>query len=72
MHNVKNEMDPVCGMLVEATEFAEQTMYNQRTYYFCSTGCKDKFDSDPAEFEFEPSSRPIGRTKSLDEQLRPN
>ena len=41
--------DPVCGMTVEppgAGTFA----HRGKTYYFCSTGCLEKFRSDPAKW----------------------
>lgn len=41
------ETDPVCGMQVEAGT-AVTSEYQGRTYYFCSAGCKKKFDDKPA------------------------
>ena len=45
--------DPNCGMQVEESEAAGQSEYEGKTYYFCSTGCKAKFEADPAEFADE-------------------
>ncbi len=42
--------DPICGMDVEEAEAAGQTEYEGETYYFCSPGCKAKFDLNPAEY----------------------
>ena len=42
--------DPVCGMQVEESDAAGESEYDGKTYYFCSTGCKAKFDADPAEY----------------------
>ena len=42
--------DPVCGMQVEESEAAGQTEHEGRTYYFCSTACKDKFDQSPEDY----------------------
>ncbi len=42
--------DPVCGMQVEESEAAGQTEHEGRTYYFCSTACKERFDGNPAEY----------------------
>ena len=39
--------DPVCGMDVERDEAAGQTDFQGKTYYFCSTECKEKFDKSP-------------------------
>lgn len=42
--------DPICGMDVEESEAAGRSEYEGITYYFCSSGCKDKFDKDPEEY----------------------
>jgi P-type Cu+ transporter len=39
------EKDPVCGMTVEAAKAAGKSERDGKAYYFCSVGCKDKFDS---------------------------
>ncbi len=41
--------DPVCGMEVneEGAKFTSE--YEGTTYYFCCAGCKNAFDSNPAE-----------------------
>lgn len=45
----KREKDPVCGMdLSESTEYKSE--YGGKTYLFCSEDCKNKFDSNPAEY----------------------
>ena len=43
------QKDVVCGMSVEA-EDAETSNYQGKTYYFCSTECKNMFDQSPAEY----------------------
>lgn len=45
--------DPICGMQVEESAAAGQSEYEGKTYYFCSTGCKAKFEADPAEYADE-------------------
>ncbi|MBN2241476.1 MAG: heavy metal translocating P-type ATPase [Acidobacteria bacterium] len=40
--------DPVCGMTFEPSQAAAQTEFQGRTYYFCSTGCLEKFRRNPA------------------------
>ena len=42
--------DPVCGMDVEESEAAAQAEYEGTTYYFCATGCRDKFEANPQEY----------------------
>ena len=42
--------DPICGMQVEEAEAAGQSDYEGRTYYFCSTSCKGKFDESPEDY----------------------
>jgi YHS domain-containing protein len=39
--------DPVCHMDIEITAAAGRSDYDGNTYYFCSTGCKRDFDTDP-------------------------
>ncbi|MBU4609904.1 heavy metal translocating P-type ATPase [Achromobacter sp. GG226] len=41
--------DPVCGMTVTAASEHRSTHLGN-TYLFCSTGCKGKFDADPARY----------------------
>jgi Cu+-exporting ATPase len=41
--------DPVCGMTVKKdSKFKSQ--YDGQTYYFCSGGCKEKFEDDPEQY----------------------
>ena len=49
------ENDPVCGMQIEKADAAGQSEFEGRTYYFCSSGCKEQFDADPARFTSEQS-----------------
>lgn len=42
--------DPVCGMDVDPAEAAAMTEYRGVAYYFCSTVCRDEFDSDPHRY----------------------
>lgn len=39
--------DPVCRMQIEETKAAAKSEYQGKTYYFCSTACKEKFDKTP-------------------------
>ncbi len=42
--------DPVCGMKVDEKSAAGQSTYLGNSYYFCSQGCKTKFDQKPAQY----------------------
>jgi len=41
-------IDPVCGMDVDKGDI--KSLYKGRTYYFCSKGCKTRFDRDPEKY----------------------
>src|SRR5690606_28701411 len=43
-------VDPVCGMAVLASPASIHTEHAGRTWYFCSSGCRDAFLSDPARY----------------------
>jgi YHS domain-containing protein len=42
-------IDPVCSMTVKPAE-AKSSVYDQRIYYFCSTNCREKFESAPMTY----------------------
>ena len=42
--------DPVCGMQVDEGKAAGKSQHEGRTIYFCSPGCKTKFDSEPERY----------------------
>jgi P-type Cu+ transporter len=42
--------DPVCGMTVDSATAEYRSFHNGKAYYFCSAGCKENFDKDPAKF----------------------
>ena len=42
--------DPVCGMTVKKATAAATAEYNGKTYYFCSSGCKDSFLKEPEKY----------------------
>ena len=44
------EKDVVCGMQVDPTKAAGTSNYQGKTFYFCSKGCKAKFDANPSQF----------------------
>ncbi len=42
--------DPVCGMQVNPAE-AEKAEHDGKTYYFCSSDCREQFEASPDDFE---------------------
>lgn len=42
--------DPVCGMRVEIGRAAAKTRFEDETYYFCSTACRDRFEKSPSDY----------------------
>jgi Cu+-exporting ATPase len=43
-------IDPVCGMRVDPEKAAAKSDHAGETYYFCSTGCRTKFEAEPDRF----------------------
>lgn len=43
-------LDPVCGMEVNPASAEAFSEYGGQTFYFCSKGCKQKFDADPQRY----------------------
>ena len=41
--------DPICGMKVDDQKGKPQSTYQEKTYHFCSEGCKAKFDANPQQ-----------------------
>lgn len=44
------ERDVVCGMQIDPANAAGTSEQTGKTYYFCSKGCKAKFDATPAQY----------------------
>jgi xanthine dehydrogenase accessory factor len=44
------EVDLVCGMTVDVADAQHRTVHDGRTYYFCSAGCLESFESDPSRY----------------------
>jgi len=42
--------DPVCGMRISASEAFDTAKYGHHVYYFCASGCKDKFTNSPNRY----------------------
>jgi len=47
---IETEVDPVCKMRVTLETAAAKYDYEGTTYYFCNSGCKEKFAADPARY----------------------
>jgi P-type Cu+ transporter len=45
------EIDPVCGMKVVPEKAAASLNHAGHTWYFCSLGCKKKFEANPAKYD---------------------
>jgi len=41
---------PVCGMKVDERTAPAKAMYEGKTYFFCSTECKDTFNANPEKY----------------------
>ena len=44
------EKDPVCGMQVDPKSASGQAQHQGKTYFFCSSGCKAKFEKNPGQY----------------------
>ena len=76
------ELDPVCGMTVDPRTAAGSHAHGGRTYWFCSTGCLERFRADPARYlgpaaRFEPhapapgaSGQPADHTCPMHPEVR--
>lgn len=56
-------IDPVCGMDVGTRKEARTAKHDGHDYYFCSAGCKSKFEADPEKYlgdRTEPGPMPSG------------
>lgn len=52
-----NEVDPVCGMVLDSCGVVETEDFGGKTYGFCSTKCKDLFHGNPKKYIENPASR---------------
>jgi len=58
-HSKKTEfIDPVCGMSLTQETAAGNYQHEGKTYYFCSTGCLNKFQHNPHHFLEEKKEDP--------------
>ncbi len=52
------ETDPVCNMRVDPNSVTEKSDYQGKTYYFCSSECKNEFDKNPDAYAHGQQSGP--------------
>ena len=50
MEQRRTTIDPVCGMTVDPDKADYSSVHDGETFYFCSGGCKESFDKDPAKY----------------------
>jgi len=43
-------VDPVCGMQVDERQAKATVVHGGTTYYFCSDGCKKRFQDAPEKY----------------------
>ena len=48
--------DPVCGMQVDEQPAKPSSEFGGAKYFFCSAGCKSKFDANPSAYLNRPSA----------------
>jgi Cu+-exporting ATPase len=49
-HAAATTIDPVCGMTVDPAKSPHRHSHEQKTYHFCSAGCRGKFAADPDKY----------------------
>ena len=63
--------DPVCGLNVDESKAKSagfQTIYKDRTYYFCSEGCKQHFEKNPERYALKPGEVPEAARRGATDQ----
>ncbi len=48
--SVPQARDPICGMVVSPTHTQARAQYQNHTYYFCSSACREAFDQSPESY----------------------
>ncbi|MBA2125695.1 haloacid dehalogenase [Hyphomicrobium methylovorum] len=51
--------DPVCGMTVDPHTAKHRSLHEGHPFYFCSVGCKTKFDDNPAKYLKDRAPPPV-------------
>jgi YHS domain-containing protein len=55
-HTSGNAKDPVCGMDVDPRKATAAAAHEGKTYYFCSTSCRNKFEQAPEKYLASPQN----------------
>jgi YHS domain-containing protein len=53
----EKDIDPVCGMTVD-TASAKSAVHDGTVYYFCSTDCREKFETKPTAYPKKSTESP--------------
>ncbi|HXP24088.1 MAG TPA: heavy metal translocating P-type ATPase, partial [Candidatus Sulfotelmatobacter sp.] len=59
------QKDPVCGMMVHPEKSAGKAKYGERTYYFCSMRCAERFQQEPEKFLAAPGTAGMEQRAAL-------
>jgi P-type Cu+ transporter len=65
------EVDPVCGMKVVPQKATASVEHAGRTWYFCCTGCRTKFEAAPARYDGSQLAA-LASVGSISKAPRPN
>src|SRR5215211_646669 len=57
--------DPVCRMRVDRYATPHQAAFDRRTYFFCSSGCKEEFETKPDHYARHAHGTRGGRPRGL-------
>ena len=63
-HAGATAIDPVCGMTVDPAKSPHRHSHAQKTYHFCSAGCRGKFAADPDKYLHRAKNEPAVDTKN--------
>ena len=64
--------DPVCGMVIDSDAAAGKSRYEDGTFYFCSTECLERFESDPARYASTAKTLPVEPHADLERHEAPH
>ena len=54
--------DPVCGMRVDPQKAAGRVEHGGKSYFFCSAGCKERFEKEPEKYLAAPGTAGMEHT----------
>jgi Cu+-exporting ATPase len=63
-HAAAAPIDPVCGMTVDPAKSPHRHSHEQKTYHFCSAGCRGKFVADPDKYLHGTKADPAADAKN--------